>query len=277
VTAAATDLLRKNQKIREAEEELRIAQHRRRWSRTSLLLGPLGFFLLYCSKWITINGVDYDPFRYVILPISIMFSVYALWSILSWSGGVDFPKKRTARQRLSDAELELALLREGKRVFAGQHELSLDTRRKAYKEETAEDIAGFREESTGFRRVHNLLQTILIFGSFGATGASGIAALAPSVRWITMGVTFAVGIAGGFAGYYKFRERSFYLQQTADAIEQESDAYELGIGRYKRISDPEEALADFVEEVHRLKTEQKKREQNLEQAPESRDAARERG
>jgi len=71
-------------------------------------------------------------------------------------------------------------------------------------------------------------------------------------------------------GYFKYKERSFYLQQTADAIENEWDAFEVGVGRYKRISDEEEALAEFVDEVHRLKAEQKKREQNLEQPPETR-------
>jgi len=33
-----------------------------------------------------------------------------------------------------------------------------------------------------------------------------------------------------------------------------------------------EALAEFVEEVHRLKSEQKKRQQNLEQPPDVRNA-----
>ena len=71
-------------------------------------------------------------------------------------------------------------------------------------------------------------------------------------------------------GYFKYKERSFYLQQTADAIESEWEAVEVGVGRYKRIASEEEQLAEFVEEVHRLKSEQKKRQQNLEQPPESR-------
>jgi hypothetical protein len=40
-------------------------------------------------------------------------------------------------------------------------------------------------------------------------------------------------------------------------------------GRYKRFTNDEEALAEFVEEVHRLKTGQKKRQQNLEQPPDA--------
>ena len=68
-------------------------------------------------------------------------------------------------------------------------------------------------------------------------------------------------MSSGFMGYFKYKERSFYLQQTADAIEHEWEAFEIGVGRYKRIDDEDEALAEFVEEVHRLKSEQKKRQQ----------------
>jgi hypothetical protein len=103
-----------------------------------------------------------------------------------------------------------------------------------------------------------------------ATGAAGVAGELPVVRWVILGVTFTVGISSGFMGYFKYKERSFYLQQTADAIEQEWEAVEVGVGRYKRIDNEEDRLAEFVEEVHRLKSEQKKRQQNLEQPPEVR-------
>ncbi|MGW1374500.1 hypothetical protein ACWD6P_09530 [Streptomyces sp. NPDC002446] len=36
------------------------------------------------------------------------------------------------------------------------------------------------------------------------------------------GISFAITVAATFTGYYKFRERSYFLQQTADAIEQEA-------------------------------------------------------
>ena len=83
-------------------------------------------------------------------------------------------------------------------------------------------------------------------------------------------MTFAVGISSGFMGYFKYKERSFYLQQTADAIESEWEAVEVGVGRYQEITGEENRLATFVAEVHRLKSEQKKRQQNLEQPPDSR-------
>jgi replication-associated recombination protein RarA len=71
-------------------------------------------------------------------------------------------------------------------------------------------------------------------------------------------------------GYFKYKERSFYLQQTADAIETEWEAVEVGVARYKDASDETARLALFVDEVHHLKSEQKKRQQSLEQPPDVR-------
>lgn len=78
-----------------------------------------------------------------------------------------------------------------------------------------------------------------------------------------------MGIAAGFTGYFKFRERAMNLRQTADAIEHQLNAAELGIRRYRALGH-EEALALLAEEVEWLREEQRKREQQLEQPPEPR-------
>jgi hypothetical protein len=49
----------------------------------------------------------------------------------------------------------------------------------------------------------------------------------------------------------------------------EWEAVELSVGHYKQMKNEDERLAEFVEVVHRLKTEQKQRQQNLDQ-PEAR-------
>ncbi|KNB50369.1 hypothetical protein AC230_26510 [Streptomyces caatingaensis] len=79
-----------------------------------------------------------------------------------------------------------------------------------------------------------------------------------------MGITFSVGAAAGFTGYYKWRERAFYLQQTADDIERHATAFELGIHPY---DDPDEdvRLAKLAKEIELLRAEQRKREQQLDQ------------
>jgi hypothetical protein len=71
--------------------------------------------------------------------------------------------------------------------------------------------------------VNNALQGFLIIGSLDATGASGFAVELPDLRWVILGLTFTVGISSGFMGYFKYKDRSFYLQQTADAIEPSSN------------------------------------------------------
>jgi hypothetical protein len=167
-------------------------------------------------------------------------------------------------------ELQLARQRDTRKLVVASDDIPAKVRRVAYKEDAYADIDQLRIESKAYRSVNNFLQGFLIIGSLAATGASGVSAELPTIRWVTLGVTFAVGISSGFMGYFKYKERSFYLQQTADAIEHEWEAVEIGVGRYKHIVGEEARLAEFVEEVHRLKSEQKKRQQNLEQPPEAR-------
>jgi hypothetical protein len=79
-----------------------------------------------------------------------------------------------------------------------------------------------------------------------------------------------VSISAGFTGYFKYRERSFNQQQTADAIAREAKAVELGIGDYA--VPEEEALKMFAQKVEDLKEEQRKKELQLEQTSNPRDS-----
>ncbi|MEV5541790.1 SLATT domain-containing protein [Saccharopolyspora shandongensis] len=208
------------------------------------------------------------------VPIAISFCVASLYLKRNPGGRLqrveEGEEEKKFRLSEGDLELRLARQRDTRKLLIASAEVSTKVRRITYKEDAYNDVDQLRGESKGYRRVNNLLQGVIIIGSLAATGTAGISADTGVLRWVTFGVTFAVGISSGFMGYFKYKERSFYLQQTADAIEQEWEAVEIGVGRYKRIDDEEEALAEFVEEVHRLKSEQKKRQQNLEQPPEAR-------
>ena len=138
-----------------------------------------------------------------------------------------------------------------------------------YKEEIPETIKNFRRESKSYRREANIFQILIIAGSVLTTSASSavVFGVNGNWRWIAPLVSIVVTISAGLAAYYKFRERSFNLQQTADAIEQEYEDVGLGIGYYKD-KKPQEALQLFAERVQLLKDEQKKRQQQLEQPPE---------
>jgi hypothetical protein len=72
------------------------------------------------------------------------------------------------------------------------------------------------------------------------------------------------GLSAGFMGYFKYHERSFNLQQTADAIEREYEAVDLRVGRYEDMGD-ESAYSLFADTVERMRDEENKRQQKLDQ------------
>ncbi|MFB7294078.1 DUF4231 domain-containing protein [Actinacidiphila glaucinigra] len=153
--------------------------------------------------------------------------------------------------------------------------LTLRGRRHLYRESVADLIEQYRSESRRYRRVHNSLQVLVMIGSASSTT---VAALdwghQPTWQGITLtSVSFAITLASAFTGYYKYRERSYFLQQTADAIEEQANALILGIGDYAQFKGKEEAaLARFTHNVERLRNEQRRRQQQLDQPAERADS-----
>ncbi len=137
-----------------------------------------------------------------------------------------------------------------------------------YQEDAPKTIARYREEANHYRRIANRLQIIIIVGSVLVTSATSAAGFefGGIFRWIAPLISISVAASAGLAGYFKFRERSFNLQQTADAIEHEYNALVLGRSYYKG-KQPNEALELFADRVEFLIEEQKKRQQQLEQPP----------
>lgn len=260
-----------NHEIRQIEHALNTARRRRKWSNLSLVFGPVLAVLLYVAWWMPIDTLIKVAVYIPTLPIVVAFCVSS-YRLKRNPGGfmLSSDGSRTLITE-GDLELDLARKRDTRKLVIANAEVDTKVRRITYKEDAYSDIDQLRTESRRYRRLNNTLQGFLIIGSLAATGTSGVATELPILRWVTLILTFLVGISSGFMGYFKYKERSFYLQQTADAIEQEWEAVEVGIGRYKRIDNEDDRLAEFVEEVHRLKAEQMKRQQNLEQSSESRD------
>lgn len=177
------------------------------------------------------------------------------------------------RYKFSLAELrnDLATKREELRRKSLRAHPPLTERRSMYREDSAEVIAQYGRESRHFRRVHNGLQSLIMVGS---TAVTTIAALSEQDwNWQTVSVVvlgFSVTLASAFTGYYKYRERSYFLRQTADAIEEELNAVMLGIGEYSQFTEEQEgeALAKFTQRVEALRNEQRRREQQLDQPAE---------
>ncbi|MFF2519536.1 DUF4231 domain-containing protein [Streptomyces sp. NPDC058086] len=111
---------------------------------------------------------------------------------------------------------------------------SLKERRSLYREDLAGIIDQHQADSRRYRRVHYMLQSLIMVGS----GTTTVAALDSGSQLTWQNITlviigFAVTLAAAFTGYYKYRERSYFLQHTADAIEEEANAFTLGVGRYR--------------------------------------------
>jgi len=280
---ANKDLLYLNHRIRATENNLRIARGRRIRGHVFFALGPALALVLYILWHIPAFESWYAEFALPSLLLAL-FSISATVILKLNPGGPKIKdengkteKRRQGRllrfalrEGEDSIELGLSRLRDRRKLLLSKAGFDQLVRRLSYREDAYEEIDRLRSESNKYRRVNNTLQGVLIIGSLTSTGAAGVAATIPQVRWIILGLTLLVGVASGFLGYFKYKERSFYLQQTADSIEEEWEAFEVGVGRYKYIKSERDRLAEFSDQVHRLKSEQKKRQQNLEQPPEMR-------
>lgn len=126
----------------------------------------------------------------------------------------------------------------------------------------------YRRSAEKYRNRHNLFQLTVIIGSILTSVSTTASAEQGFWSWLAVSISALVSIAAGIISYFKFRERSLNLQQTADSIDIELAAYSLKIRRYKNLS-REEASSAFAEEVERLREEQRKKELQLEQPPEA--------
>jgi hypothetical protein len=170
---------------------------------------------------------------------------------------------------LQEQRGELSKLNEEKGLLPSQNTIGTAASQRKYKEEIHGFVEEYRRESTHNRRIHNSFHSVIIIGSIVTTSVTSAIGQQPAFKWLAVTISLTVGIAAGFTGYFKFRERAMNLRQTADAIEHEYNAAELGIRRYRGLG-YEEGLAVLAEEVEWLREEQRKREQQLEQPPEPR-------
>ncbi|MGW1364492.1 DUF4231 domain-containing protein [Streptomyces chartreusis] len=191
---------------------------------------------------------------------------------LALAGAVVAQVRRRNLPPRAGVEDELDSSREALRFYSALVYPTLPYRRVLYREDVTGIIEQYQRDSRKYRNVHNTLQSLIMVGS---TTTTTVAALDSGNKLTWQNITivaigFAITLAAAFTGYYKYRERSYFLQQTADAIEEEANAFALGVGRYKDI-DPDneqEALAAFTHQVEILRNEQRRRQQQLDQPTE---------
>jgi len=137
-----------------------------------------------------------------------------------------------------------------------------------YQEELTLTVAEYKRRANRNRRMYFFLQILIIFCSLLVTGlTSGLNKFFGN-PWVTPAISFSVSFLTAMVTLFRFREKGHNQQQTADAVEFESSCYKKGIFGYKNLSDTE-AFTRFAEEVEKLRNEQRKRQQQLEQSSET--------
>lgn len=268
---AVETLLQHDRKILELRHEIRRTRTRRFILVSTYSSAPILLLLLFLGNIATWGRIDLS--RVNIAGIPVLITLLILCPVVRYfSCGRDFsgivlPEWKPGHAIAKKIDLELAI--ERKRLSAASVDLPTESRRHIYRETVPVAVEQYRSSGLRYRRVHNVFQSIIIIGSLATSTAASLAETPAPYKWITVGTSFSVGIAAGFTGYFKFRERSFYLQQTADSIEEEYDAVNLKVGRYKGSADDEAALLEFTERVETLKNDQRKRQQQLDQPTET--------
>ncbi|AYC38581.1 hypothetical protein DWG14_02811 [Streptomyces griseorubiginosus] len=161
-------------------------------------------------------------------------------------------------------QLELDLLEERRVLEAAARARSAQDRQYSYRETIPQEIERLRRETRRYRRVHNFFQWSLFVASVTMSVTAAIYDPPQPGKAILIGLGAFVSFTTAVTGYFKYRERAFNLQQTADAIEQHVTAYDLAIAPYNQAEEAAN-LERLAENVETLRVEQRKREQQLEQ------------
>lgn len=256
-----------NQQIIVVQELIQRCKKRSRWGYATIFAATLAFTLGVSVWFVLPEGGRFAPSA-AAATLGLTLAAYGTYTrvrpgvLLNHSEARILNERQTERLTLPELELDFAMLREAKRTHPGTDRIDHQS---IFKEDIVFYIEELRANGTRSRRANHVTQVVTIVGSLAATGIASLAYAIDAIQWITIVLTFTVGTASGLAAYFKFKDRSFYAQQTANAIEQELTAFRLRIGRYKKIEDKEERSLEFLQEVHRLQVEQKNREQNLDE------------
>ncbi|WP_431880150.1 DUF4231 domain-containing protein [Micromonospora marina] len=244
--------------IIDAEEKLHLQEIWRKVGLTWIFLGNLALISLAVIATLKLS----DQISRFTIPLYVAAGV----SLLGSPALAYLQYKRTRSTRIIIKKLHVVRRRtqaESDTDSGGTPDSALPAQ-KRYRDDVPDLISQFREDAARTRRVHNRFQSIIIVGSVITSAIATASVSFVQARWLTVGASAAVGLAAGFTGYFKYHERSFNSQQTADAIEREYEAVELRVGKYALLKEPE-AYALFADTVERLRDEQNKRQQQLDQ------------
>ncbi|MFJ2297016.1 DUF4231 domain-containing protein [Streptomyces sp. NPDC087894] len=230
-----------------------------------LVVGPA---VAACATFATAVGFTVSTWeRFDMAPYNTAALLLLLLLLIVFISGMrmNTGKKENEEERsVAELRLELDLLEERRILEAAHSARSPYERQYSYRETIPHEIERLRRETRRYRRVHNFFQWSLFVASVTMSVTAAVYDPPQPGKGILISLGAFISFTTAVTGYFKFRERAFNLQQTADAIEQHVTAYDLAISPYNN-SEVQANLERLAETVESLRVEQRKREQQLEQ------------
>lgn len=250
-----------DEEIQKTRQDLRNITRRRRWiflayGAVLLVEAIIIFFAVKTGDpGGGLSGIAFAFGFVVMVPATV-----ALWAGVSAeadSESFDIARASVIKRRMGIQQLEIE--RRETLIGAATGQAATYAR---YREAMPELVARYRSQANRYRTANNSLQAFIILASLGTSAITGLLGASPGVRVWTILLTLGIAIASSMGAFFRLRERGSQLQETADLIEIEFRAVELGIKDYsgqKKI----DALRTFVEKVEELRSAHMTRQRQL--------------
>ena len=257
------DLLEIRKQIAAAEEKFKRSRVASAAFKFAVISAPIVFIASMTSLAFIGSSVDFGPFGLI-----TFFYLLACAATAISLGIIHYDTRSLLtpglhRLALEDLHDKLALDYSGAQIGVGIRQYS-------FRGAMQRAIIETRKRSDRYRRVNSGFQSLIIIGSLATTTVASLSSGSGVFKWCTVGLSFVVGLAAGFTGYFKYRERAFYLRQTADDLEKELNAYDLGLQPFSEKSEPAR-IQLLTERLEAIRVAQQQREQQLDQPKSGKD------
>lgn len=209
----------------------------------------------------------------LIFHFSNMYYWIAHYSPVEYSGkkfgfkGIDrFKQLISLKEEIEQLDMQLRVLKTYQTKL-----LSVGEQLELYKDELLQVIQKYQRKANRHRGAYFALQMIIIACSlFVGSLTSGLTNLISIFgnNWVAPAFSFTVSFLTAMVTLFRPREKGYNLQQTADAIEYEISCANKRIYGYEGL-DERQVFTKLAQEVEKMRNEQQKRQQQLEQASET--------
>ena len=255
--------------VEECEEAILEIRHELRWYILGVRIFQVGFAV--CGVGVVVVSIGVPLLEYLLQGVTTVAGIVAAidgFALVMIRATGSYSLEEDTNHYLKDlraAKLKLAKL---KRELAYFDEYTFDhlPHREQYIRRLPDLIADYRKRADGYRHWFVITQiTTIVLSAFITSLSGGWLDKYISIPWSIPVLSGAISILTSITLFFKFREKGFNLQQTADAIDMELKAYQLCIEDYEGL-DNDKASAQLTKRTERLRKEQQKRQQQLEQS-----------